>query len=448
MKKRSLLVLFIISLTTFQSFAQVGGIFVPFYPKSQNFIPKFVDSSGETTNSILYQNGTDKIGINTENPLANLEIRNSTMEPALMLRKLSNAEYTTLEMSFYLSTPHPSGMSSFINKANIGITPVYDIRGTTVNTSLYFTIRDSEKMRIEESGNIGIGTVSPESRLHVNSGSGQTAFIAQVDGRTRFTVNSNGSISVGTSTIGPVNGMYVDGNVNIGTTSSNSRLHVNSTSGQTAFTAQVNGSNKLTVNSNGSVSVGVATTGPTNGMHVNGNVNIGTTSSSSRLQVNSTSGQDAFIAQVNGSNKLMVNSNGSVSVGSATTGPANGMYVSGSIGIGTTNVNDYKLAIAGKAIAEEVVVKLRTNWPDYVFEEDYNLKQLDEVKDYIKEYKHLPNIPTATEIEEKGISLGTINTILVEKIEELTLYLIEHQQVINELKEKVKDLENGIRYNE
>lgn len=106
----------------------------------------------------------------------------------------------------------------------------------------------------------------------------------------------------------------------------------------------------------------------------------------------------------------------------------------GNIGIGTSNPTQ-KLSVNGAILAKEVVVSLSSsNWPDYVFEEGYSLKPLSEVKDHIDEYKHLPNVPSAKDVEEKGISLGEMQKIQMEKIEELTLYIIELEDQINELK--------------
>jgi hypothetical protein len=114
--------------------------------------------------------------------------------------------------------------------------------------------------------------------------------------------------------------------------------------------------------------------------------------------------------------------------------------------------DNFKLSIDGKAIAEEVVVKLSDNWPDYVFAEDYPLMPLSQLENYLKQFKHLPEIPSAAEIEEKGQSLGEMNKLLLKKIEELTLYVIEQQKEIEELKncnsaidelaEKIKNLES------
>ncbi|TXN36138.1 hypothetical protein FVB32_16400 [Flagellimonas hymeniacidonis] len=98
----------------------------------------------------------------------------------------------------------------------------------------------------------------------------------------------------------------------------------------------------------------------------------------------------------------------------------------GDIAVGTSTVpTGYKMAIDGKLITEEVKVQLSGNWPDYVFAEDYNLPSLEEIQKHIKEKGHLPNIPSAKEVEENGIQLGEMNRLLLEKIEELTLYLLE-----------------------
>lgn len=108
----------------------------------------------------------------------------------------------------------------------------------------------------------------------------------------------------------------------------------------------------------------------------------------------------------------------------------------GNVGIGTTNPHGYKLAVKGNMIAESVVVKLFANWPDYVFTEKYGLMELDEVESYIKENSHLPNVPSAKEVEENGIDLGKMDAVLLQKIEELTLYVIELKKEIEVLKKK------------
>lgn len=121
-------------------------------------------------------------------------------------------------------------------------------------------------------------------------------------------------------------------------------------------------------------------------------------------------------------------------------------YTAGNVSIGTTSFpSGYKLAVGGKIIAEEVMVKTVANWPDYVFGKDYRLKPLTEVEDHIKTYSHLPDVPDAKEVGEKGIGLSEMDQILLKKVEELTLYVIEQNKQIkgqnDELREQNKKIE-------
>ncbi|MEO7977985.1 hypothetical protein [Flavobacterium sp.] len=112
------------------------------------------------------------------------------------------------------------------------------------------------------------------------------------------------------------------------------------------------------------------------------------------------------------------------------------------IGIGTSNFTDgadtYRLSVKGKIRAEEI--KVYNTWADYVFGPDYELPTLQQVENYIAKNGHLPNVPSAKEITEKGLELGEMAKIQQEKIEELTLYLIQQNKEIEELKYQVKVL--------
>jgi hypothetical protein len=92
------------------------------------------------------------------------------------------------------------------------------------------------------------------------------------------------------------------------------------------------------------------------------------------------------------------------------------------------------LAIGGKMVAEEVVIKLQANWPDYVFEAGYKLPSLSELEKFILTYKHLPEVPTAADIKRDGVNVGEMDAVLLKKIEELTLLLIELQKQVDALK--------------
>jgi len=112
------------------------------------------------------------------------------------------------------------------------------------------------------------------------------------------------------------------------------------------------------------------------------------------------------------------------------------------ISIGTAADDpDYKLTVKGKIHVQEVKVDLEgAIMPDYVFEKEYELNTLEEVQEYINKEGHLPNIPSAAEVEESGINLKEMNLKLLEKIEELTLYTIEQQEEIKKQQQFNQDL--------
>lgn len=94
---------------------------------------------------------------------------------------------------------------------------------------------------------------------------------------------------------------------------------------------------------------------------------------------------------------------------------------------------NYKLYLGGKILAKEVVVKLQSNWPDYVFEPDYPIIKLEELENFILKNKHLPNVPSSNEIERNGISIGNMNEILLREIEILNLRIIELSKELKKL---------------
>ncbi|CAM1357400.1 DUF4200 domain-containing protein [Tenacibaculum halocynthiae] len=107
-------------------------------------------------------------------------------------------------------------------------------------------------------------------------------------------------------------------------------------------------------------------------------------------------------------------------------------FSSRNVGIGTITPGAWKLAVNGKIRAKEI--KVETGWSDFVFYDDYELPTLKEVENYIKEKGHLKDIPSAKIVEQNGIFLGEMDAKLLQKIEELTLYTIQQQKEIEELK--------------
>ncbi|WP_153847062.1 tail fiber protein [Sphingobacterium paramultivorum] len=118
---------------------------------------------------------------------------------------------------------------------------------------------------------------------------------------------------------------------------------------------------------------------------------------------------------------------------------AGDFYFAGKVGIKTQTPGVYDLAVNGKIRSQEIKVET-AGWADYVFEEDYKLPTLAETEKFIHKNGHLPDVPKASEVEANGISLGEMNKVLLKKIEELTLHLIEKDKI---LKQVIKRLENS-----
>lgn len=141
------------------------------------------------------------------------------------------------------------------------------------------------------------------------------------------------------------------------------------------------------------------------------------------------------------------NTNGSISFGKRL--ESNGVYTelmkilgNGSVGIGTSDPKTYKLAVNGSGIFTLVKVTAAANpWPDYVFHNTYKLRPLSEVEQYIQQNNHLPEVPSATEIENNGLDLGGNQAVLLKKIEELTLYAIEQNKKL-EAQNKTNEAQN------
>jgi len=118
----------------------------------------------------------------------------------------------------------------------------------------------------------------------------------------------------------------------------------------------------------------------------------------------------------------------------------------GNIGIGTdlnSNPNNFKLAVNGIIGAKEINVT-QTGWADFVFAPDYNLKPLAEVEQYIKTYGSLPEIPKTSEVEQNGLNLGDMQSKLLQKVEELTLYSIDLEKKNGELQREMKELKEFV----
>jgi hypothetical protein len=111
----------------------------------------------------------------------------------------------------------------------------------------------------------------------------------------------------------------------------------------------------------------------------------------------------------------------------------------------TTPKPGYELSVDGQIVCEELLVQDSGNWPDYVFADDYLLRPLHEVESHIKSQRRLPGVPSATQVQAEGISVGAMQKRMMEKIEELTLYAIEQNKRLAEQESRIRELEAQLR---
>ena len=276
---------------------------------------------------------------------------------------------------------------------------------------------------------------------------------------------------------------FIAGNVGIGTSTPVVKLHVGITGTSTNYGAYTNSDvslalqNKTSVNNNlniigfsdatgfGVADIGVitnhtghagklffATRSSTSGSYPiqrmlideKGYVGIGTVNPANYVQIGSNpagyANNDFVVSNANGTlaihndiNSTFLYGSKAVSLWAGNGNMALYAQTNGNVGIGTTNP-DFKLTVNGKIKAEEIQVVVDV--ADYVFEKDYKRLSLEEVEEYIQNNKHLPNIPSAAEVKERGYNIGEMNNKLLEKIEELTLYIIEQEKRIKQLEKE------------
>jgi len=365
-----------------------------------------------------------------------------------------------------------------------------------------------ERMRIAGNGNVGIGTTAPTEKLDVAGTLQMNGFKLPTGKHDGYVLTSDGE-GVGTwqEVIGGGDGsclwdgdasrVYYNGNVGIGTSSPGKKLDVNGNiriplNNRIYFGgSSIEGYNDYY---NGLKFYGNGGTLPCITMHGGGNVGIGTSSPSKKLDVNGSvlirgNGEIATFGDGSGSAGIYINGNdGTVRDVAFCTDNANnarwilrteqesesgndvgsdfsiisrkddGTYKSlclhikrnsGYVGIGTVDPQS-KLAVNGTITAKEVIVTA-DGWSDFVFADNYQLMPLNKLENHIKVNKSLPGIPTEKEVLENGVKVGDMQAKLLEKVEELTLYVINQNKEISklkkeniELKETNENLENRI----
>ena len=307
------------------------------------------------------------------------------------------------------------------------------------------------------SGNVGIGTTSPDVSLHVLEPSESKPGGTVVPTKSVFKLSRAGSSGYNY----PESAEFRIGHGGPTYWGSQLDLYINGASNQTnipdqqVMTWQYNGNVGVgTTNpqalldvgryiSNGTIGTVLArqSEGDNAGAGTNLNVRAWTTQNAS-FNGKSFSLEHSFYGSLNSA--INFYRGGGTTGGYMTFATNNGteqmrIDPSGNVGIGTTNPTA-KLAVAGSIQAYDVTVK--TGWADYVFDSSYELKPLTAVANYIQENKHLPNIPSAEEVSRNGIALGEMNKKLLEKVEELTLYVIKQNEKSQLQEEQIRELKS------
>ncbi len=314
-----------------------------------------------------------------------------------------------------------------------------DPYGNSQNSDMGFSTNgNAAQLVIKHNGFVGIGTETPSANFHSigtarmenlpNSSSNTTVITTDASGNlalsnaaSLFTnagwnLNGNATAStdfIGTTNTNPLNfavnnikSMSLDngGNVSISTggISSYQKLYVETAKQNDGIMVNQTGNTAATLDLNASGGGGKRWS-----LHSTGNGN------------NQGAGHLLFWDWTNNQEQMRIDSNGRIVMGNVTTPAGYKLYVQE--GILTEKI---KVAIASSAA-----------WADYVFEDDYKLTPLNEVARFIEENNHLPNIPSAEELEKEGIDLAQMQALQMAKIEELTLYLIEMKKEIEILKE-------------
>jgi hypothetical protein len=476
-----------------------------------------VKAQWTTAGNNIYNSNTGNVGINNTNPLVKLAVDISSTTTtyngytganvALMLKNKSNTANNFTVLSFANSGTNTIADITAINTNHSTHTGRLSFSPRAAGAS------PQQRMLIDENGNVGIGTTSPGGKLEINHAGGQ---IKLTGGTIAGGLWTNAAEALyladwNTGTKGLLINMST-GNIGIGTSSPTSKLQVLSNdaigaalnsevlitrSGTSVANLQSldlklrkysttdnawwgnglrlqrnidNFANSCYIDFGASEAIAGSGShelgfGVDNTEHMrisqNGNVGIGTTTPSNVqgwhrvLDVSGTNHSKILATAVNSTYKVgifahdpswyggggLVGTESNHNLFFITNYDAKMMIgTNGNVGIGTTTP-DAKLAVKGTIHTQEVRVDLNgAVAPDYVFESDYSLMPLDELKTYLDTNKHLPEVPSAKEMEANGVNLKEMNLLLLKKVEELTLHVIELKKRDDEQQKEIVHL--------
>src|SRR6218665_688328 len=404
-----------------------------------------------TRDDILNVAASGKVGISTAEPFAKVDILGGGTSTDTGGEPMMAFQYNTGGYRHYIKTRH-DGTGDGTSVTNTNAIDFYLNSGNSAGASSAPGTGNVHGMSVTAAG-VGIGTTLPSSPLHISkSGTGTNYGIGtelyQPDialnnglafqigksstdkntGKLRFVYKGDHSadnlLTLGFHTRDDILNVAATGKVGIGTSAPTSTLHVN---GDVLVEHGV-----LTVKTGGADKAEIILATATEDAHHPGAGWIGTTSN-----------HGLYIGTHNNATNIYLDTDDNVFVG------FNGNYPE------TSNAaSKFDLFVHQGILTEDYALAPQSSWSDYVFDKDYKLKKLEEVENYIQENKHLPNIPSKDEIAKEGYSLHEVNVKMLEKIEELTLYVIEQEKEIKAWKaqashysqqeERIKALEEKI----